>query len=219
MPIFTGPVQRLSWVELGIVINLENLRRYAETFEQMLNKETTAFEERIEQTALTIPEEERFDFYDFHSDEHWQLLEIFPDIMRKSLFINCYSYLESKIFNLCDHIYEKLGCSKPLSQITKHKGIFKAQYYFKNVAKVYFPDDSKVWEDILNYNLIRNCIVHNDSELKAKKDKVEKVSKFINNKSSIIIEKNKIKIIHEDFSLEFINTIDDFFALLLKQIP
>jgi len=213
-----GHPRRLKWFEIMINIDLDNLKEYANTLEDLLEQKERSFSIQIEQEAHTFTEDQREEFYEFHADTHWQIAEVFPDILRKSLFTTCYSYLEDSLNRYGDYLYKHNTYKLTLSDL-KHDGIVRAQVYLKKVVGINFPDQTPTWMDIKQYNLIRNFIIHNNGKIKGDPNKLEPIMKFIDDHPSITLKDRERIVLSKEFSLEFIKTMGVFFSLLTEELP
>lgn len=131
---------------------LEMFEGYAQYIESILGRELYEFEESMKE----LSDDEKEEFVNWHYDEIAQYRDDFPMIMRNSLFISVYSFLEEKVIDLCNQPDET---SIKLDDL-QGNGIKRASLFIKKVKKDDFPDDTKEWHFINNANQIRNCIVH-----------------------------------------------------------
>jgi len=215
-----GLLKKTFWFEATFEVNLDDLHEYASTIEDLLKEKLEKFNAMVDKLAPNIPPEDLDDFYDSYGDDGWKLQETFPDILRKSLFLTCYSRFEHGINSLCRFFSKQTEYKLKLSDL-KHEGIIKAQVYLKNVVGIEFPDQTTSWQDIKKYNLIRNYIVHNDSELNVseKPKEAEEIRRFIEQKTTSSVDTgNKIKL-SKEFSIDFINTLRVFLRELYKVLP
>ena len=209
--------KRSLWFESAFEVDLDNLLQYTSTIEDLLKEKLDTFNLMVDKLASNIPTEDIDDFYDSFGDDGWKLQETFPDILRKSMFLTCYSRFEHGINSLCRFFSKQTEYKLKLSDL-KHEGIIKAQVYLKSVVGIEFPDQTTSWQDVKKYNLIRNYIVHNDSELD-ESEKAKEVRRFIEQKTTSTIDKgNKIKL-SKEFSINFINTLRIFLGELYKVLP
>ncbi|MDD2679943.1 MAG: hypothetical protein PHO03_04010 [Candidatus Omnitrophica bacterium] len=193
--------------------NLNFLREYNNFLEDFLKNKVEKFKAWIDREADKLPEDEKVDFFDYFSDEYLKLYEDFPNIARGSLFVAGMSMLEYQIIALCQHLQKTNRYYIALNDIAG-KGIFKAQLYLKKVAKLKFPDDTKYWNDILCYQIIRNAVVHNDSVIKNGKE-LEKIIGFSLDHKSLRMHSDRL-LFGETFCLEAFDIIESFFDILFK---
>ena len=117
-----------SWFQTGIDINLHNLSGYAVTLEDSLTDKLKEFTSWAEKRASGLTKEQQDELYDFYSDDHWRLSEIFPNTLRASLFVTCYALLEHELVGLCKYLHKQHNYSIELIDL-RGEGIFRAQAY------------------------------------------------------------------------------------------
>lgn len=203
--------------ELGM--DLDELRDYSETLEELLESKIKKFNRLLENRAKKVPIEELEDFYSDHYHDHliqgmagYQLHDRYPNLLRKSVFTSCYSSFEVELMNYCKYIKKKNSLKLTLHDL-KHEGITKAQVYLKNVAGIAFPDSKKDWSDIKIYNYIRNKIVHNNSFIPAadpKDNTLIAVRDFIEKNPDISIDQDNLVFLKREFSMGFLKTVESF---------
>ena len=94
-PWFVGMVFHRVEMELR---HLEDCRNEVEG---MLSAEAQRLEQRMRSEAEDMEEDQRQELYEFHQDTHWELSELFPRIIRNSMFVTAYAFLEWGLFELC----------------------------------------------------------------------------------------------------------------------
>lgn len=214
---------------------LDTLRKYAEVVEKFWDKALEEHHILVEQIEPTrIEYDDGCVYLDFHDEEiaceEWQLSERFPLVFRYSLFVQCYTYHEDNLTRIC-HRYARRGC-EPLNDaeaVKKDRGIKKAQKYLKQVVGMgdKFPDQTPEWQELRDYNLIRNLIVHYDGRVPDNYDakKRKRVLKFIDRHTSIDLPQpqhwssERFIQLSRDFCPEFIDTLSRFFEKLVPALP
>lgn len=229
--------------ETGLDLEINNLRSYAETLEESLTEQLNKFTLSIEDRVSQLPAEVREDFYEFYSEDYWKLSEVFPNTLRYSLFVTCYSLLEYELIHLCQYISDKGNPPNPVEFDAfdlKTSPLDRVKNYFKEVG-ITFPKD-ELWQKIRNYQKLRNGIVHNGGELdisgrvelsgdpvrferqlseKQKKllKKQRHIKKFVNSTPSLSIGgMNKIQFLKE-FNFEVIDDVESFLKKVYKTLP
>ena len=143
---------------------MDELKQYLEVTETYLAKAGRDFEASIYARANKLPEEERNEFLDFNLDDIWQHQEIFPRILRNSLFLAIISLLEFEIGDLCRTLKKSKDIRINLSDL---KGdILEQVKIYLNNARLEHVSLNPFWQDINNYYLVRNCIAHNHGVIK-----------------------------------------------------
>jgi hypothetical protein len=156
----TTPWEHIGGVTLMIVrSDLDDLLVCHDMLESTMASELATFQRRADAQASTLSEFERGEFYRFHSGSYWMLDEVFPSIVRSSMFLTCYSLLESRLDQFCRQAGQEMGTHLTLQDM-RGKGIVRAQRFLKKAVRLQFPDDMKQWQDILTYSIIRNALVH-----------------------------------------------------------
>lgn len=123
--------------------------------------------------------------------EYFLYASEYPNILRKSFLITCYSYLEHELIKEC--------------KLQRGDGIEQAKIYLKLIGLDI--SSSKLWNEIKNIQAIRNCIVHSDGVLTCKKD--EQIRNYIKTRQDIFIKNNKI-VLTADYCRYVVNTFSAF---------
>lgn len=159
------------------------------------------------QTAEQLPEEEQDEFWDHFCEEHFELAREFPTVLRYSVFIQVYSFLEHTLLGYCNLAKDEFGLTISHKDITGN-GIFKFQTYLKKAANLAFPDNTEAWKAIKGYNVIRNCIAHTLGEVEDTSNST-KVRRVISDMEHIHIQDSKITL-DEDFCFKVLDNISEF---------
>ena len=208
--------QRVRWLELGVDIGMDNLRQYNDILESHLESSLVDFERRVEEQASEMDEEDRNEFYEFHSSEYWRLSDVFPTTLRSSLFVACYSLLEHELTSLCRYLYRKNAYS---DEPNFWRGIiFEARDYSTNKACIEFPDVSESWQIIkCYYNPIRNVIVHQGGKIDDRR--LRTLNPFIDANASVSLDSLGRVQLHRAFCPEVLSTLRQFFRELIEAVP
>ena len=142
--------------------------------------------------------------------EYSYISEVFPNILRYSFLITCYSYLETALIQECKIEKNIKSLHLDINDL-KGKGIEQARNYLIKVAGIDFPSN-EIWSEIMNFKDIRNFIVHNEGILNKSK-KAEKIRGYIGRRQDIFIDGDKI-ILSSDYCKHVINIIAEFFQNL-----
>lgn len=92
------------------------------------------------------------------------MIDDFANLLRSSFFVSLYSFLELRLIQECQS-RKSVHISLSLPDIRGRNDLDRIQKYFAKVLQVYFPDDTTHWQEIQNYRVLRNCIVHNRGTL------------------------------------------------------
>ena len=205
------PIEYLQDYEVLFEMELVQIRRYAESVEQLLSAHSKKVLQTISTPTSGITEEEKEECLGWYASEMDELENTFPKILRYSLFVHSYSLFERALMSIAK-AYQKAR-KLPLSPSDlKDKGIEQAQVYLKKVVSVPFPDTGSVWQEISTLTLIRNKIVHNEGELPAKNTKEGKsIQAFAKKWPGDISAEYADVALHKTFVFRVLDTFHAFF--------
>lgn len=157
-------------------LQVEQFSSYSEQLEAYLKRQVSKIEENMDNHINSLKlVEDKVDtsrLFEMHyEDQYHSFNNEFPIILRTSLFLSTYTFLEKTLNKLCKD-YEEDNNVK-LKDI-RHNGITKSKFYLTNVCNIEFPD--KDWHLILQYNVIRNSLAHDGYSLLISNPKFEKLS-------------------------------------------
>lgn len=188
-------MRKMPWQELHYLISvkipLEEFEQYINFIEFSFNQELSSLDKRIAEIA---DPDSRDEFVDWHYDEIVKYRDDFPNLLRSSLLITIYSFLEKNLLTLCGpgvHFRNNI--------------LEEAKDYLINLG-IDFPVTSESWIFIKKVKLIRNCIVHYGGDIssivrdKQRRD-TEEVIEELNN---IMVDHLGVIQIEEGFCNEFI---------------
>ena len=188
--------------------DLENLENYCQIMETSLKNQKKNFEEWLEKEAEKLSEEEKEEFYDFYSDDYWELSNVFPNTLRSSLLVAAYSVLERQLVACCTELWNKNQYPvKP--NIPQRRIIFEARNYLITHAGISIPDTSPNWSGIVSYNKIRNSIVHNGGKLNSQR--LADLQPFLALNPSITLDQFHGVVLGEDACKNFIKIVRNLF--------
>ncbi len=139
-------------VEISLGWGWGYLEEYIDKVEASLKEAT----KRFEASAKRIDEDSAFD-YQLYYDE-------LPYILRNSFFVSAYSLLEYDLRMICKNIKDKNKL--PISLNDLRGNILDQVKLFLQQMQIDLACENITWEEIINYCLIRNCIVHNNGFIK-----------------------------------------------------
>lgn len=142
----------------GVELCRSSFNKFDEYFQLMERLIEEALEHEVEflkQTADKLPEEKRDHFWMW---EYPAYLENLYPLLRSSFLIVLYSLFENQLRHYCRILkdFEKIPLS--LSDLAG-SNIEKAKKYIHKIAG--YPIDEELWNELMDFTLVRNCIVHN----------------------------------------------------------
>ena len=209
-----------NWLQtyrLFIEMEISDLKEYVQTLENFLSAEMKRLDGESEVRASEMPKDQRMDFYDSVSDDHYRLAETFPNILRHSLFAHSYSLLEYILLEIAEHFQKSQKLDLSPSDL-RDEGIRRAQSYLKKVVRVSFPDSGTIWQEISTLGYIRNLVVHNQGYLTEDNPRKDQIHALIAKWSSdLSLKKNKF-IFSATFIKRVVLTFETFLNDLFKNI-
>ena len=163
-------------------IGFDELERYLEITEEYLKKAKAEFETRLDKESKALLPEERDEFNESYEQEYWDYEETFPRILRSSFFVSAYSLMESKMAIICKQLEKDKQIPISWSDL-KGDTLDQFKLYCK-LAGLELSYDSMDWQEIQNYCMLRNCIVHNRGLIRGAR-KESKLQAYADRKSII----------------------------------
>ena len=207
-------------------MGFSELKNYLAITEKYLQKAKEDFEtsahEQAEKLSATNPNLRTDEIDDILSNDYWEYAETFPRTLRSSFFVSAYSLLESKMALICRQLKKDKQIPISWSDL-KGSTLDQFKFYCK-LAGLEISYNSKSWQKIQHYCMLRNCIVHNRGLIQGARQERE-LQAYANRKN--IIDDTLIGVsirwqaqiaLTEGFCKEVIETIQDFLVELEKKI-
>ena len=210
-----------NWIQVNrsmLRMEVAELRRYAQELESLLSKQSQKLAQDLQKQTSEMSAAEQEQLSEWWSDDFERLEHSFPKILRYSLFIYSYSWLERKLLRIADHFRRTRKLKLSPSDL-KDEGITRARTYLKNVVLVPFPDTGRAWQDISTLNHIRNLVVHNTGclpENHGHKQSIEALMKKW--KSDISLDSLRSFKFSERFIFRVLDTFENFLKELLDKL-
>lgn len=132
----------------------------------------------------------------------------FPNILRTSYFITCYSYLEQELVDEC-RLHKEKSFHIDVNDL-RGDGIERARNYLNKITG-FDLSKTKSWYEIKHIQSIRNCIVHGGGDLTKCKEEIKKeIKKYIKDRKGDIFLNNNHIILSADYCRHVINTFSAF---------
>jgi hypothetical protein len=154
---------------------LVELTEYCRVMEEAIERHVHELTKWFEEQTAGMSREAKGDFFESNFDSWDAAADTFPQVLRSSLFVACYSMLEVELDLQCRGLKLELDLGVTASDLND-KGIYRSRAYMKKVAGVAFPDQTPTWDVISSLASIRNVVVHmlgrlrdNDVSLTARK--------------------------------------------------
>lgn len=153
---------RIGWNEAERILISHKWQlhgRFLDLVEPHLETTLQDWEQAIEQQAQQIDDEdERAEFYEFHSDEYHERME-FKVILMNSFFSASFALFENQLLRICRSAQRSSGSPFSVRDLASSSPTDRAKTYLLRLG-VAFPADTAEWQEITRYREIRNKIVH-----------------------------------------------------------
>lgn len=214
---------------------LNAYRAYSLKIEEFLQASLEGKENEFEKQTADIDDDASFSIYvKEYGNEINRLEDVFPNLLRVTLFIKCFSFLEVELFSLANKLKKELDLSLSINDL-QGSSIRKAQNYLKNVANIEFPDNDESWHEIKKYNILRNYLVHDGlgfpitmEELDSNVSKIgitgktKELINIINQHPLLSLEESLVDYLELRLSREFCNEVVDklmrFFTIIYNTL-
>lgn len=193
-------------------IAYDEFTKYLEDMEESILEGKKSIENEFKKRSQGLEEEEKNELFEYnYLDDYQSLNSTFPDMLRRSLVIACYSFLEKQMKNLCDVLNRRYSYP-PIS--LKNFYIFDAEKYLRDNIGVNIVFDSPFWEEIRGINKVRNYIVHESTDIIESDHKAFKV--IMDN--TLIVKEHKMTRTHSKIDIYKIEFTKEYIEHVIKTI-
>lgn len=191
-------------------MQIENFRHYVNNMRLNFSKDAENLKKEYEKEIDGITDSEHIEYIDDTYSEQYELLTKFqPLIYKKSTLVSLYTYLEHSLNNACNSLHTLYKTKASITDL-RGDGIVRAKLYLSIFFDFNFGDASSRWPFILEFNKIRNCIVHSDSDITAMNNETTLRNIVTSTKGLSLID-NKFIDIDDEYILCCIDNIENFF--------
>ncbi|MFC2021739.1 hypothetical protein ACFLTR_00765 [Chloroflexota bacterium] len=205
---------------------LDELKRYLDVTEKYLQKAKSDFEtsanEQAKKLSTANPNLRAVEIDDILGNDYWQYAETFPRILRSSFLVSVISLFENEVAQISQRIRRVREIPINLADLNGDL-LNKVKMYCK-LAGLPISFGNRTWNEINNYYMVRNCIVHNNGFISGFRDE-KKMIAYAEKKEIVdrlmflpSIRPRAIIALSEQFCEEAIETIQDFLVELEKKI-
>ncbi|WP_282035005.1 hypothetical protein [Metabacillus indicus] len=171
-------------------------------------------EEKIKMNHQVVMDHQDLFLVDEAMQDTGELRQLIQPTLNRSIFITTYSAFEAFMKDLTFMLEYVLKTENKVVD-TKGNGIVKFSKFLKlecQIDEIIFS--GVLWENIKNWQEVRNCVSHNDGVPKNEEaqKKIEKVGIWIDPKEQPFI------FLHENEVETFINLIKEFVSVLIENI-
>ncbi|WP_443091804.1 hypothetical protein ACTU3M_10480 [Bacillus subtilis] len=145
-------------------LELDTIQEFYLNQEKHNEEKLTSWEIRFNKKSedLGLSEEQKQDYFDLQNTHPYRYEIVYPQLIRKTIFLQTYFIFESYLNSLCNEHKRRLN-SKISYKDMKKQGIERAKLYLCKVCEITAePFSSPQWIQIQDYNTLRNAFVHNN---------------------------------------------------------
>jgi len=207
------------WVSTRWLIDdqLNEFDLYSDLVEKSLGERSDALVEQYQQHMAEASDEHKEYLADSYADEGIMLVERFPQLLRQSLFISIYAFLEQRLIGICEH-YEHAKPTNVLLADLVDNGIIKCKTYLSKVVQIEFPESTHSWQQLLKYNKLRNQLVHVGPKLASGRPG-GKLQNTIVQLDDVAVDSRREIVLGTQFCRSAVQTVRDFVADLFCKLP
>lgn len=193
--------------------------KYFDYQDKFLLKEIDELNEKLKNKISDKDIEEQVHWINLYNEFHLDFLTgTFPDIQNKTSLIILYNTFENSLKSLCNILAKALQTPIAAADL-KGDDLVKCKVFFVKLCGI----DEKIfqtttWKEIDCVRKLRNCVVHNDSDISTviKKDK-SIIKRFEKIDGFELIDKH-FGLIKSDFLRDFLKTINSFYHILHQEL-
>ena len=160
---------------------------------------------------------------DFFIDDFIKYDRTYIELLMNSTFISSYSLFESSFSRICKHAQKEKGTQINLNDLSG-KGINQCKKYIEKAIEIDLSSLCTNWQEIQNYNKVRNLIVHNSANFEKDKNKAlenQEMYSFIASNPFIQIKREGrgyFYIKDYQFIIIFCDKAESFLSEIIKKV-
>tara|TARA_R110002051_G_C8619101_1_gene483014 strand:- start:113 stop:778 length:666 start_codon:yes stop_codon:yes gene_type:complete len=204
---------------------LEDSYTYHFFFNHGLFEDLMNFEELIKETKIYLAEKIKT-----HkklpelnpTDERFGMVinfeYFYPSILWKSLLLSIYFQTESALDQICQNLKKSNNYELTLKDI-QGNGIFRSSLYLKKVCGIKAPFQTENWSKIIDFNKVRNILVHSDGILSNSNNKLKTICKKYDGIVMTEMTDDEISItIMEEFCSLMLDNVQELFNKIYSEM-
>jgi hypothetical protein len=153
------PISRFSIEQQLIRIELNQILEASGLVEATIRRHLSEIDAQWATIEEGWSDEDRAAYEDKLAYDVFQIRDVFGQVLRRSLFLSAYAYLEQGLDTICTRLQQERGYTVSLTDING-RGISRSKTYLSKVAGVAFPDQGPIWMRVKAYADLRNYLTH-----------------------------------------------------------
>lgn len=217
--------EEFYWHKLTTDLQIKDYKNYIDLMEESIEKHKNVmlnqFESHVEDCGYDEATAQEF-FEHSYLDDYQTFDWTYNLILRKSLFITLYSFMETELKRLSNFI-EVLSLTNIKLNDLNHRGIPRYLFYLEKVNNIEINISPDIRSAFKNYNELRNYFVHsNDSDISTKQ--YEKLKSLVGvtfceyRYPEMKKSEYKVETLEKPFNISYLDLITYFFEQLYSAL-
>jgi hypothetical protein len=224
-------MRRINWnLHLSVINNdLDRILKYIHMLEGASTQENRALISMIEEEEQKLtPEEKMWWREEMHGSRLPEITEAIPQIMWHGAFMTLMSYMEHTLLDQARRHYRKVTHFAPEllpAGLTPDFRYVDGPIRYWKEWGFSFPNNGKLWNEIVMFRRMRNWIAHEGGELDDSTETAEIVN-YINRRKSKSLSvgpvgffSNTTLTMSPEFCREAVETVRRFFTSFVPNLP
>lgn len=205
-----------------ILTEVKSFKNYIIESRNNISERQNSFNDMIKENLKSYPNNEQI-IYAWFDDEHYQYNEFYPTIFNNSTLLSIYSFFEFNLKNLCISMSKCEKFAGELDDLNDRNLIKKSKKYLTLIANLDLKDIESIWVKITDFQKIRNCIVHNNSNIVQQKDipiEMQKLYSIVNGNKhlKLDIRKGAFVIDNDQFLLDMLDLTENYLLTIIGKL-
>ncbi|WNQ12199.1 hypothetical protein MJA45_03870 [Paenibacillus aurantius] len=149
-----------GWLKMTYEIGFDEFEKFFSDMEVAISVRKKRVEDDFEEQSKGLDDESKDEMFEYmYLDDYTTINKSFPNILKRSMVISCYSFFEVQLKNLCDVLHRRYRFSSLGRK--KNFGIIQSKDYLIKTTDTFASlFESRLWEQVNEIRQIRNFIAH-----------------------------------------------------------
>lgn len=197
--------------------DLSDLSDLVTLSEQLLKKQLQSLNRRINRETKKLKGYEKEYLIGWYSPDVIQLRDVFPKILRYSLFATIMTSVEANLIMLCHYMQAMLSIEQKFQKKSRNTDIINHSLeYLISKARIDAKRMSHDRENVVMFWRMRNCIIHSEGKITGEFS--DAIKQYCEDLPTLGVDKHNYIILYEGFPGIALHVIRSLFLHLLRQI-
>lgn len=148
------------------------IRDYISETNDLIKQEQTRVEKKVNEELKDIENDDKArEVIEFYIEDIDKYAETYTELLMNSTFVSAFSCFESSFVRICNYGQKEKNIILSVADIGGNSIASKCKKYVEKGLSIDLNSLNSDWNDLTDYNKIRNLIVHNASNFKRDKGK------------------------------------------------